>query len=932
MAERKREMGITHFARRIKQPRGIWVKMAFIVVLGLCFVFFWSFLSSSASSFNVQRESFEDIAEPVSSRTKSAHNDVSESSRSHEKSKVESGSKSKEGKKVGGFVHKHETKKKKEHAVTHPHKKKDVPKPVVVEEEAVVKEDQEHVEAASDDSESNKEDGEEGTESDGSEGESDGNVNGDDPSASVDEEVEEKNEEVTVNETGNKRKKRGPVFDPKAEYSWRLCNTRSKHNYMPCIDNDGIIGRLQSYRHRERSCPKKPVMCLVPLPHDGYDPPVSWPESKSKILYKNVAHPKLAAYIKKHNWVNESGEYLTFPQNQTAFNGKVLQYLEFIQEMVPDIEWGKNVRIVLDIGCSESSFVAALLDKDVLTVSLGLKDDLVDLAQVALERGFPTLVSALASRRLPFPSGVFDTIHCSACGIHWHSHAMTALIASICWNILAHKTEEASEMGVRIYQKPESNDIYELRRRKNPPLCKENENPDAAWYVPMKTCLHEIPSAIEQHGAEWPEEWPKRLETYPEWLTNKEKAIGDADHWKAMVNKSYLTGLGIDWLHIRNVMDMTAIYGGFAASLVKQNVWVMNVVPVHSPDTLPFIYERGLLGIYHDWCEPFGTYPRSYDLLHADHLFSRLKNRCKQPASIVVEMDRLTRPGGWVVVRDKHSSRISSPWLDLRVFYVRISNFKVEDSTPEVLTINHIPLDPDTLLEINGVRMSMYSEGCSSQLRRDRVDKKSEEATYVSTDNIRLTGSVKFEVYDKNELVLSGTLEKSDSNGFTGESKNRWSMNCEAEITAGSGFLKEKSINGHELPSSTLPTIEVYVTGCFSGTPIILTKTLQLGFKKKQSRRLALDSIPEYETAEPQKNISSELDFQATEYGNYKEEYEGDMYWRSECIDGEMSWFNAGVRVGVGIGLGVCVGLGIGVGLLVRTYQSTTRNFRRRLL
>lgn len=65
----------------------------------------------------------------------------------------------------------------------------------------------------------------------------------------------------------------------------------------------------------------------------------------------------------------------------------------------------------------------------------------------------------------------------------------------------------------------------------------------------------------------------------------------------------------------------------FAASLVNQSVWVMNVVPVHSPDTLPFIYERGLIGIYHDWCEPFGTYPRSYDLLHADHLFSRLKNR-----------------------------------------------------------------------------------------------------------------------------------------------------------------------------------------------------------------------------------------------------------------------------------------------------------------
>ncbi|CAN8312577.1 unnamed protein product [Cochlearia groenlandica] len=276
-----------------------------------------------------------------------------------------------------------------------------------------------------------------------------------------------------------------------------------------------------------------------------------------------------------------------------------------------------------------------------------------------------------------------------------------------------------------------------------------------------------------------------------------------------------------------------------------------------------------------------------------------------------------------------HISRISSsPWLELRVFYVRISNLTVEDSTPELLTINHIPLDPDTLLEINGVRMSMYSEdGCSSQLRRDRVDKDCEEATYVSTDNIRLTGSVKFEVFDRNELVLSGTLDMNDES-------NQWSMDCVAEINSGSGFFKEKRVNSQEISSSLLPTIEVYVTGCYSRTPIILTKTLQIGMRKKHSRRMALDSIPEYETAETQKNVSSELGFQASrEYADYKEEYEGgEMYWRSECIDGEMSWFNAGVRVGVGIGLGVCVGLGIGVGLLVRTYQSTTRNFRRRLL
>ncbi|KAJ6686514.1 FORMATE DEHYDROGENASE 1 [Salix purpurea] len=54
--------------------------------------------------------------------------------------------------------------------------------------------------------------------------------------------------------------------------------------------------------------------------------------------------------------------------------------------------------------------------------------------------------------------------------------------------------------------------------------------------------------------------------------------------------------------------------------------------------------------------------------------------------------------------------------------------------------------------------------------------------------------------------------------------------------------------------------------------------------------------------------------------------YSGDMYYGE---DGQLSWFNAGVRVGVGIGLGMCLGVGIGVGLLMRSYRATTRNFRK---
>ncbi|KAE8680719.1 hypothetical protein F3Y22_tig00111372pilonHSYRG00225 [Hibiscus syriacus] len=108
--------------------------------------------------------------------------------------------------------------------------------------------------------------------------------------------------------------------------------------------------------------------------------------------------------------------------------------------------------------------------------------------------------------------------------------------------------------------------------------------------------------------------------------------------------------MGINWLSIRNVMDMKAVYGGFATELKDLNLWVMNVVPIRSPDTLPIIYERSF-GMYHNWCESFSTYPRSYNLLHADHLFSKLKKRCNI-TSVVAEVGRILRPEGMLIVRD----------------------------------------------------------------------------------------------------------------------------------------------------------------------------------------------------------------------------------------------------------------------------------------
>ncbi|XP_022725298.1 uncharacterized protein At1g01500-like isoform X3 [Durio zibethinus] len=174
-------------------------------------------------------------------------------------------------------------------------------------------------------------------------------------------------------------------------------------------------------------------------------------------------------------------------------------------------------------------------------------------------------------------------------------------------------------------------------------------------------------------------------------------------------------------------------------------------------------------------------------------------------------------------------SKGSLSWLVLRVFYVRISKCETDDSTPKYLNLNHVPLNPDTLLEVNGVRTGIYSDGASTILRRDRLDKKSEETTFVSTESIKLTGSVKFEVFYKDTFLLSGVLELCDSNGYTEKSRGsgqKWTMNCESVIRS------------------------------FLGSPIILTRTLQPSLRKKQMKKGMLDSIPEYEATEGQKEVT----------------------------------------------------------------------------
>ncbi|GJU17281.1 ribonuclease H-like domain-containing protein, partial [Tanacetum coccineum] len=72
---------------------------------------------------------------------------------------------------------------------------------------------------------------------------------------------------------------------------------------------------------------------------------------------------------------------------------------------------------------------------------------------------------------------------------------------------------------------------------------------------------------------------------------------------------------------------------------IRHKLWVINI--------LPTLAETNTLAR----CESFSTYPRMYDLIHANSLFSLYNERCNFK-DILLEMDRILRPEGAVILRD----------------------------------------------------------------------------------------------------------------------------------------------------------------------------------------------------------------------------------------------------------------------------------------
>lgn len=127
----------------------------------------------------------------------------------------------------------------------------------------------------------------------------------------------------------------------------------------------------------------------------------------------------------------------------------------------------------------------------------------------------------------------------------------------------------------------------------------------------METCVTPYPSvesSDEVAGGEL-KTFPSRLYAVPPRISSGsvpgisvEAYHEDNNKWKRHVKAYKKINKLIDTGRYRNIMDMNAGLGSFAAALESSKLWVMNVVPtIAEKNTLGVVFERGLIGIYHDW-------------------------------------------------------------------------------------------------------------------------------------------------------------------------------------------------------------------------------------------------------------------------------------------------------------------------------------------
>ncbi|KAJ4874504.1 putative pectin methyltransferase QUA2 [Raphanus sativus] len=481
-----------------------------------------------------------------------------------------------------------------------------------------------------------------------------------------------------------------------------FCGVESE-SYVPCFNVS------ESY---DRFCGPRQG-CLVPPPVD-YKVPLRWPTGKDVIWFRNVkitADEVLTSGSINKRMMMLDNDQVSFRSASPMFD-EIEDYSHQIAQMIGiknDNFIEAGVRLILDIGCGYGSFGAHLLSKQLLTMCIANYEASGSQVQLTLERGLPAMIASFVSKQLPYPSLSFDMLHCSSCGIDWDHKEGLLLVEidrvlkpggyfvwtspltnprskedlkrwsfvrgfaeSICWTLLSQQDKTV------VWKKTTKTKCYSSRKPGvGPSVCSKGHEVESPYYKPLQMCLGGTRSKrwipIESRTR-----WPSRSNMNNTELSlyglHEEEVGEDAENWKATVREywSLLSPLIFSdhpkrpgdedpsppYNMVRNVLDMNAQFGGLNSALLeaKKRVWVMNVVPTAAgPNHLPVILDRGFVGVLHDWCEAFPSYPRTYDLVHADNLLSLQTSQHRSSCSLLnifTEIDRLLRPEGWVIIRD----------------------------------------------------------------------------------------------------------------------------------------------------------------------------------------------------------------------------------------------------------------------------------------
>ncbi|KAF7829951.1 putative pectin methyltransferase QUA2 [Senna tora] len=485
-------------------------------------------------------------------------------------------------------------------------------------------------------------------------------------------------------------------------------------NCVPCfnVTENQALGYSDSNGF-ERQCDYELRQNCLVLPPANYKIPLRWPTGRDVIWVANVkitAQEVLSSGSLTKRMMMLDEEQISFRSASLMFDG-VEDYSHQIAEMIGlrnesnFIQAG--VRTILDIGCGYGSFGAHLYHSQLLTMCIANYEPSGSQVQLTLERGLPAMIGSFTTKQLPFPSLSFDMLHCARCGIDWDQKDGILLIEAdrllkpggyfvwtspltnarnkenqkrwrlvhdftenLCWEMLSQQDETV------VWKKTSKRNCYNSRKSgSGPSLCIKSHDVESPYYRELQNCIGGT------HSSRWisieeRETWPSRAN-----LNKKELAIyglqsedffEDSENWRTAVHNywSLLSPLIFSdhpkrpgeedppppYNMLRNVLDMNAHLGGFNSALLqaRKSVWVMNVVPTSGPNYLPLIQDRGFVGVLHDWCEAFPTYPRTFDLVHAAGLLSlrtSQQHRCTM-LDLFIEIDRLLRPEGWIIIRD----------------------------------------------------------------------------------------------------------------------------------------------------------------------------------------------------------------------------------------------------------------------------------------